>query len=60
MLAAVSFIKWINDKFKNNIILISYITIIIILFIIFYPITSGMPVSKDYVEGLKWFSTWNF
>ena len=43
-------------KFVNFI----YLGIVVILFIIFYPVLTGLPVSKTYVDALKWFSTWSF
>jgi dolichyl-phosphate-mannose--protein O-mannosyl transferase len=37
-----------------------YLTVTVLLFILFYPILSAMPVSTDYVNSiLKWLPTWN-
>ena len=33
---------------------------VVILFIVFYPVISGMPVSESYVDKLKWLSGWYF
>ena len=60
MLGIVKFIKWITEKLKNNKVYYGYIALIIFTFIVFYPITSGMPVSGDYIESLKWLSGWYF
>ena len=60
MLGIVLFIKWITEKLKNDKVYYGYIALIIFTFILFYPITSGMPVSSEYVESLKWLSTWTF
>lgn len=60
MLGIVSFIKWITEKTKNNRIYYGYIILIVITFFVFYPIVSGMPISDDYVESLKWLSHWYF
>ena len=60
MLGIVSLIKWITEKIKNDKAYYAYIVLIIITFMIFYPITSGMPVSNDYIESLKWLSGWYF
>ena len=60
MLAIVSFIKSIEKKKKWNWITITYMIIIIVVFSIFYPVSSGMPVSEDYIESVKWLSTWQF
>jgi 4-amino-4-deoxy-L-arabinose transferase-like glycosyltransferase len=32
----------------------------VILFIVFYPVISGMPVSESYVDKLKWLNGWYF
>ena len=60
MLGIVSLIKWITEKTKNNKAYYAYITLIIIGFIVFYPITSGLPVNSEYIESLKWLSGWYF
>ena len=33
---------------------------VVILFIVFYPVISGMPVSESYVDKLKWLPGWYF
>jgi dolichyl-phosphate-mannose--protein O-mannosyl transferase len=33
---------------------------VVILFVVFYPVISGMPVSESYVDKLKWFQGWYF
>ncbi len=36
-----------------------YAALVIVMFIMFYPVLSGQPVSVDYVKTfLKWFDTW--
>ena len=30
------------------------------LFILFYPVLSGLPVSQNYVDSLRWLPTWSF
>ncbi|MBR4622304.1 MAG: glycosyltransferase family 39 protein [Ruminococcus sp.] len=32
----------------------------IVMFIIFYPILTGIPISKDYASFLRWFESWQF
>jgi dolichyl-phosphate-mannose--protein O-mannosyl transferase len=32
----------------------------VIMFIVFYPVISGMPVSTSYIHNLKWFRSWFF
>ena len=60
MLAIVAFVKWITEKFKNNSFYIFYVSVVILFFILFYPVISGMITSSDYIDSLKWLSTWIF
>lgn len=60
MLAIVAFVKGITEKMKNNYFYIFYIVLVVILFIIFYPLVSGIPVSDEYINSLKWLSSWIF
>lgn len=60
MLANVALIKWITDKIKNNSFYIFYTALVILMFIIFYPVVSGMITTSDYIDSLKWFSSWIF
>ena len=38
----------------------SYLSIVALLFVIFYPVLSGMVISEEYVKHLKWFKSWAF
>ena len=60
MLAIVSMIKAINDKTKHNYIYISYIVLVFIMFVMFYPISSGMVVPIKYVDWMEWLPNWLF
>ena len=59
MLGIVAFIKWLSEKFSYKIYWI-YICLVIIGFMVFYPVVSGMNISEDYINALKWFSSWYF
>lgn len=49
----------INTKGKATAVWFVYAAIGVGLFIMFYPVLSGVPVSSEYVlENLKWFDTW--
>ncbi|MCL1845037.1 MAG: phospholipid carrier-dependent glycosyltransferase [Defluviitaleaceae bacterium] len=37
-----------------------YAGVVVALFVLFFPVISGMEVSVDYVENLRWFSRWIF
>lgn len=60
MLAIVAFIKYITEKIDSNSVYIFYVAIVILLFIIFYPVISGMLTTNQYIDGLKWLGSWIF
>lgn len=46
-----------HPKYKK--VAYAYTVLVIILFIMFYPVLSGQPVNKDYVSTwLRWFESW--
>ncbi len=46
-----------NEKFKIPIAI--YVALCIVLFFMFYPVLSGMPISKEYVNVfLRWMDSW--
>ena len=46
-------------KFKY--VIFVYLSIVLVMFIMFYPLLSGMIVSKSYATAyLKWFNSWIF
>ena len=60
MLAIVALIKMITEKIKNNSFYLFYVAIVILLFICFYPVVSGMMTTTDYIDSLRWFDSWYF
>lgn len=60
MLAIVSLVKAITNKIKNNSFYIFYVAVVILMFILFYPIISGMITNSEYINSLKWLSSWIF
>lgn len=60
MLAIVALIKWITEKIKNNSFYIFYVLLVIVIFFVFYPVTSGIVTTNDYIDSLKWLSSWIF
>lgn len=60
MLAIVAFMKWITEKVKTNSFYIFYVALVILMFLIFYPVVSGMLTTSDYIDSLKWLSSWIF
>jgi len=60
MLAIVAFVKWITEKIKSNSFYIFYIAVVILIFLIFYPVVSGMTTTNEYIDSLKWLESWIF
>jgi dolichyl-phosphate-mannose-protein mannosyltransferase len=44
----------------GKIITVVYFASVVIMFIVFYPVISGMPVSTSWIYKLKWLSGWFF
>lgn len=60
MMGIVAFIKWLVEKYKSDKVYISYIILVVLMFFIFYPVAAGMRVGEDYINSLKWLSSWHF
>ena len=60
MLSVVSLINKLNNKFKSNIPYVFYISLVIVIFIIFYPVTTGKIINPEYIDNLKWLPSWIF
>jgi dolichyl-phosphate-mannose--protein O-mannosyl transferase len=41
-------------------VVVTYLVASVLLFIIFYPVISGNPVSRVFVDSLRWFHSWVF
>jgi dolichyl-phosphate-mannose-protein mannosyltransferase len=39
---------------------VAFFVAVIAMFILFYPVTSGMPTSTSWIHDLKWFPSWYF
>ena len=59
-LSVVKLLKDIEEKTKKTFIVPIYLTIVIGFFIIYYPVISGIPVSKHYIDSLKLLESWYF
>jgi len=54
-------IEMLEKKFNNfKYFTYGYLLITFLAFILFYPILSGFPVSRGYVEILRWLDSWIF
>lgn len=60
ILSVVNFVQVITEKIKKNYVVILVSTIILCTFIYFFPVYSGMKVSKEYIDSTKWVSTWYY
>lgn len=60
MLAIVALVKFITQKIRSNSFYLGYVILVVVLFILFYPVISGMLTSADYVNSLKWLKSWIF
>ena len=47
-----------NKNSKKDWLIVGYILMVMIFFIIYYPIVSGTSVSNDYIENTKLFDSW--
>ncbi|MHC1567837.1 MAG: phospholipid carrier-dependent glycosyltransferase [Candidatus Syntropharchaeia archaeon] len=45
-------------KKYGNYIVFAYLSIVLICFTYFYPITSGIPISPELAEEMKWLGSW--
>ena len=48
-----------SSKFLPNVKWI-WMVLTLVLFIVFYPVISGTPVSRNYISALQWLPTWTF
>lgn len=59
MMIGYSLYRFIGDNKKKRIFAYAYVAAAIGLFLLFYPVLSGQPVSADYVQnGLRWLTGW--
>ncbi|MFA6309459.1 MAG: glycosyltransferase family 39 protein [Clostridia bacterium] len=59
ILAMVYVFKTAMDKYVNaKYAVYLYLAIVLLLFILFYPVISGLVVDKSYLKSLHWISSW--
>jgi dolichyl-phosphate-mannose--protein O-mannosyl transferase len=44
----------------GKIVAIVYFVIVVIMFVVFFPVISGLPTGTSYIHNLKWFPSWFF
>lgn len=60
ILAIVALFKFLTEKLKWKKSIGIYMTIVLIMFVIFYPVVSGTMMPEEYIDALKWLPTWVF
>ncbi len=59
-LASAYFINKYWGKWWGKAAAIAFFVAVVAMFIVFYPVISGMPVSNTWIHNLKWLSSWYF
>lgn len=54
------FLKNVEEKFNTKLIIPTYLLLVLLFFIIYYPVASGKIVNNNYIESLKLFKSWYF
>lgn len=50
----------LEDRVINKQVVWIYLALVLLLFIMFYPVLTAREVSREYINSLRWFSTWSF
>ena len=58
MLSIVAFLSWLCDKKKSNAPIYGFLLVTLVVFILFFPVYSGLPTTVNYLQRLKWLKTW--
>jgi len=59
-LASAYFINKYWGRRWGKVAAIIFFAVVVAMFIVFYPVISGMPTSNSWIHNLKWFSSWYF
>ncbi len=60
MLSIVELIKEFTERKETDKFIWIYLLIVLIGFLLFYPVTSGMVISNDYLKWITWATSWVF
>ncbi|MBR6766448.1 MAG: phospholipid carrier-dependent glycosyltransferase [Clostridia bacterium] len=62
IIASVLMLDWLRRRSEKafSISSIVLLTAALVLFIMFYPLESGMPAARSYAQCLRWFKWYNF
>jgi len=59
-LASAYFVNKASQTRRGKTATIVFFIAVVAMFILFYPVISGVPVSTDWIHKLKWFPSWYF
>lgn len=48
-----------NTRFGKA-VSVAYFVVVVLLFMLFYPVISGVPATKSTISSLRWFNSWVF
>jgi dolichyl-phosphate-mannose-protein mannosyltransferase len=54
---------WVNEYWGSKwgkLLTAAYFAAVVALFVLFYPVISGVPASSSTIDSLKWFGSWVF
>lgn len=60
LMAAAMFRALEDNKIIGRRTTILFMVLVAILFVVFYPVLSGMAVPRSYLVGLQWFQNWDW
>ncbi len=60
MLAIVYVIKRLVERGISKYYVYAYLSLVLLMFVLFYPAVSGLVVPKAYINFLRWFPSWVF
>lgn len=62
ILCIVYVISYFNERYsKTKYYVYGFMGVVVLLFVLFYPVISGMVIDKSFAEKyLRWFNTWYF
>ena len=62
ILASALLLEWIRGRSKEAFTAVSCTLVgaALVLFVMFYPLESGLPCSREYAKYLRWFKWYNY
>lgn len=59
-LASAYFLNKSWNSRSGEITGLAYLIVVAALYVLFYPVISGSPVARSFIECLRWFNSWKF